>query len=316
MLGACCRGRAAAGCRYVSKGAPMPVSKLLDDRFLNRLEYFRVHSKRPARGHWKGVHRANKTGSGMEFSDFRPYSEGDDLKNVDWRTYMRLNRLILRLYEEEADLPIYLFVDSSASMRYGAPSKFDYARKVAAALAYVGFVNMDRVSLIAVAEGVVKDISGKRGKSQAWPAFDFLEGLASEGKTSLQAAFKRYFATPRTKGVVLVISDFLDPAGFEPALRVLRQLRQEVFAVHVIAEDELAPALPDEVVLVDAEDGSATKRQITPALISAYRAEFERYGEELESYCSKNGWGYVRAVTSVSFEDLVLRVLRQHGLLR
>jgi uncharacterized protein (DUF58 family) len=294
----------------------MPVSKLLDDRFLNRLEYFRVQSKRPARGHWKGVHRANKTGSGMEFSDFRPYAEGDDLKSVDWRTYMRLNKLILRLYEEEADLPIYIFVDSSASMRYGTPSKFDYARKVAAALAYVGFVNMDRISLIAVADGVVKDISGKRGKSQAWPAFDFLENLASEGKTSLLAAFKRYFSAPRTKGVVLVISDFLDPAGFEPALRVLRQLRQEVFAVHVISDEELSPALPDEVVLVDAEDGSATKRQITPALIGAYRAEFERYGEEIDSYCTKNGWGYVRALTGVSFEDLVLRVLRRDGLLR
>jgi uncharacterized protein (DUF58 family) len=227
---------------------------------------------------------------------------------------MRLNKLILRLYEEEADLPVYIFVDSSASMRYGG--KFDYARKVAAALAYVGFVNMDRISVVAVAEGVVKDISGKRGKSQAWPTFDFLEKLAAEGKTSLEAAFKRYFSAPRTKGVVLVISDFLDPAGFEPALRVLRQLRQEVFAVHVVSDEELAPALPDEVVLVDAEDGSATKRQITPALVSAYRAEFERYGEEIDAYCSKNGWGYVRASTSTSFEDLVLRVLRQHGLLR
>lgn len=299
---------------------PLPVSKLLDDRFLNRLEYFRLQSKRPARGHWKGVHRANKTGSGMEFSDFRPYAEGDDLKSVDWRTYMRLNRLILRLYEEEADLPIYIFVDSSASMRVGSgdgtPSKFDYARKVAGALAYVGFVNMDRVSLVAVADGVIKDISGKRGKSQAWPAFDFLESLPNEGKTSLQAAFKRYFSAPRTKGIVLVISDFLDPAGFEPSMRVLRQLRHEVFAVHVVSEEEVAPNLPDEVVLVDAEDGSATKRQVTPALIDAYRAEFERYGDELERYCTKNGWGYVRALTSVSFEDLVLRVMRQHGLLR
>ncbi len=298
----------------------MPVSKLLDGRFLNRLEYFRLHSRRPARGHWKGVHRANKTGSGMEFSDFRPYAEGDDLKSVDWRTYMRLNRLILRLYEEEADLPIYIFVDSSASMAHGVrqdtPSKFDYARKVAAALAYVAFVNMDRVSLIAVADGVVKDMSGKRGKGQAWPAFEFLENLPNEGKTSLQAAFKRYFSAPRTKGVVLVISDFLDPAGFESAFKVLRQLRQEVFAVHVVSDEELQPDLPDEVVLIDAEDGSATKRQITPGLIDAYRAEFERYGEELDSFCTKNGWGYVRASTSVSFEDLVLRVLRQHGLLR
>jgi uncharacterized protein (DUF58 family) len=294
----------------------MALSKLLDEQFLNRLEYFRLHSKRPARGHWKGVHRAAKTGSGMEFADFRAYSEGDDLKNVDWRTYMRLNKLILRLYEEEADLPVYVFVDSSASMKFGSPSKFDYARKVAAALAYVGFVNMDRVSVIAVADGIVKDMSGKRGKSQAWPAFDFLEKLESEGKTSLQAAFKRYFAVPRTKGVVLVLSDFLDPAGFEPALRLLRQLRQEVFALHIVADEELSPALPDEVVLVDAEDGAATKRQITPALIRAYREEFERYGEEIDAYCTKNGWGYARALTRVSFEDLVLRVLRQDGLLR
>ena len=124
---------------------------LLSHDFLRRLDRLRLASNEPARGHLKGLHRANRAGSGMEFADYRPYSAGDDLKSVDWRTYLRIERLFVKLFVEEADLPIYIFLDTSASMDVGSPSKFEFGRKIAAALAHVGFVNMDRVSLIAVA---------------------------------------------------------------------------------------------------------------------------------------------------------------------
>jgi uncharacterized protein (DUF58 family) len=289
---------------------------LLSHDFLRRLDAFRLAPNQPARGHLKGLHRSNRTGSGMEFKDYRPYGEGDDMKSVDWRTYLRLDRLVIKLFVEEADLPIYIFLDTSASMRVGDPSKFEYGRKVAAALAHIGFINMDRVSLIAVAEGLVKDLSAMRGKSQSWPAFRFLEALQSGGKTALAAAFKRYFAIPRARGLIVVISDFLDPAGFEPSLAVLRNLRQDVLALHLVSPEELKPQPADEVELVDAEDGSRIVERVTPALIAAYRQAFDEHCAAIDTYCSKNGWGYVRASTDSSFEDLVLSALRKEGLLR
>jgi uncharacterized protein (DUF58 family) len=292
------------------------AQSLLSHDFLRRLDQFRLAPNQPARGHLKGLHRANRAGSGMEFKDFRSYGHGDDMKHVDWRAYLRLDRLVVKLFVEEADLPIYLFLDCSASMAIGQPSKFDYGRKVAAALAHIGFINMDRVSLIAVANGVVRDQSGMRGKDQSWPAFGFLEGLSADGSTALAVALRRYFAVPRAHGLAVLISDFLDPAGFEPALDVLRNLHQDVLALHVIAREELEPDFAEEVELVDAEDGSAIVERVTPALLAAYRQALEQHGAAIDAYCNRQGWGYVRAVTDSSFEDLVLRALRKEGLLR
>jgi len=292
------------------------AQSLLSHEFLRRLDQFRLAPNQPARGHLKGLHRSNRAGSGMEFKDYRPYGDGDDMKRVDWRAYLRLDRLVVKLFVEEADLPIYLFLDCSASMGIGEPSKFDYGRKVAAALAHIGFINMDRVSLIAVADGVVRDQSGMRGKDQSWPAFEFLEGLRAGGRTALAVALRRYFERPRAHGLAIVISDFLDPAGFEPALDVLRNRRQDVLALHLVAREELEPELAEEVELVDAEDGSTIVERVTPALLAAYRQELEQHGAAIDAYCSRQGWGYVRAVTDSSFEDLVLRALRKEGLLR
>ena len=292
------------------------AQSLLSHDFLRRLDQFRLAPNQPARGHLKGLHRSNRADSGMEFKDYRPYGDGDDMKRVDWRAYLRLDRLVVKLFVEEADLPIYLFLDCSASMAIGTPSKFDYGRKVAAALAHIGFINMDRVSLIAVADGVVRDQSGMRGKDQSWPAFGFLEALRAGGSTALAVALKRYFALPRAHGLAVVISDFLDPAGFEPALDVLRNLHQDVLALHLVAREELEPELAFEVELVDAEDSSTIVERVTPALLGAYRQALEQHGAAIDAYCNRQGWGYVRAVTDSSFEDLVLRALRKEGLLR
>lgn len=296
---------------------PHPPEPLLSHDFLRRLERLRLASNEPARGHLRGLHRSNRTGSGMEFADYRPYSEGDDLKSVDWRAYLRHERLFVKLFVDEADLPIYIFLDTSASMAVGSPNKFDYGRKVAAALAHIGFVNMDRVSLIAMAEGVVQELSGLRGKNQSWPAFEFLQGLKSRGNTSLETAFKRYFAAPRAKGLIVAISDFLDPAGFEPGLRVLRNLRQDVLALQLISPSDFAPAGGDEeVVFVDAEQGGETRLRITPALLLAYRQALDAHCAAIGAYCDKNRWGYVRAMTDSSAEALVLSALHKEGLLR
>jgi uncharacterized protein (DUF58 family) len=289
---------------------------LLSHEFLRRLDNFRLAPNQAARGHLRGLHRSNRTGSGMEFTDYRPYSDGDDLKSVDWRSYLRLDRLIVKLFVEEADLPIYIFLDASASMNFGVPTKFDYARKVAAALAHIGFINMDRVSLIAVADGAVKELSGLRGKNQSWPAFDFLQQLKPHGTTVLDAAFKRYFAAPRARGLIVVISDFLDPAGFESGLGVLRNLRQDVLALHLESPQESLPGAEDELVLVDAEDGSELRQRVTPAIAAAYHEACERHSAAINTYCNRQGWAYVRASTDSSFEELVLSALRKEGLIR
>jgi len=289
---------------------------LLDESFLRKLDMLSVVTRRPVFGQLRGAHRSRRTGSGMVFTDFRPYSAGDDIRHIDWGIYLRLDRLILKLFEEEADLPIYLFVDASLSMDYGKPAKLAYARKLAAALSYVALLNHDRLNLVAFADGVVQMLPTRRGKNQAPQAFRFLESIQPSGKTSLHSTLRRFFGSPRTRGLAVVVSDFLDPEGVEPAFAVLRRFRHEVVAIHVMTPEEREPQLPEEVVLVDAEDGTASELEVTHGLLEAYREMFKRHVREIEAYCRKYGWAYVQARTEVPFEDLILKLLRHAGLLR
>lgn len=252
----------------------------------------------------------------MVFTDYRPYSPGDDTRNLDWGTYLRLDRLILRLFEEEADLPIYIFVDVSRSMDFGTPSKFDFARKFAAALSYIGLINHDRVSIVAFSDGVVSEMPARRGKNQVWRALHFLERIDAGGGTSLQLAFQSFFGARRTRGLTVVISDFLDREGFEQSFQVIRRFRHDVFAVHVMSPDELDPLLADEVLLVDSEEGGAARVRVTPDLVKSYHDTFLRYCAEIEAFCRSHGWGYLRTMTGTPLEDLMLKALREQGLLR
>jgi uncharacterized protein (DUF58 family) len=289
---------------------------MFSDRFLRQLELLTIVTRDRAHGQLRGAHRSRRVGTGMVFSDYRPYSEGDDIRHIDWGIYLRLDRLILRLFEEEADLPVYLFVDTSKSMGHGGGEKLDYARQLAGALSYVALLNHDRVNLNAFADGLREVLPTRRGRNAAGQVFRFLDALGAGGRTSLNATLRRYFSVPRTRGLVVLISDFLDPAGFEEAFAVLRRFRHAVVALHVMTPEERDPHVPEEVVLVDAEDGTATEVEVTPALLAAYRETFEKHAQEIEGYCRKYGWGYARALTDVPFEDLVLRILREEGLLR
>ncbi|HZP85553.1 MAG TPA: DUF58 domain-containing protein [Burkholderiales bacterium] len=289
---------------------------MLSDAFLRKLELLTLLPRGRAHGQLRGMHRSRRVGTGMVFADYRPYTEGDDIRHVDWGIYLRLDRLILRLFEEEADLPIYLFLDASQSMDFGRPPKFEYGRNLAMALGYVGLLNHDRVNISAFADGLREMLPTRRGKNQAPQVFRFLNGLQPKGRTSVQSALRRYFSVPRTRGLVVLISDFLDPAGFEEAFAVLRRFRHDVVLLHVIAPDERNPELPEEVQLVDAEEGTTLEVELTPGLLAAYRETFARHCAEIESYCRRYGWGYAQAHTEVSFEDLVLKVLREEGVLR
>ena len=286
--------------------------KLFDDDFMSKLTYLNIVSKQMIPGHMQGEHRAKKrTDSGIEFADYRQYVAGEDTKNVDWRTFMRLDKLILRMFEEDADLPIYIFFDASKSMDHGEPSKYDYARKIAAALAYVGLLNHDRVALVGFADGIAHEMAARKGTQQIWRSFNFLENVRAEGETGLLKAFRNFFSYRRRRGLVVVVSDYLDDTGWDKAFDLLRYHKHDLFAVHVYSTDEESPDMPDEVLLEDSETGMTERMKVTPGLLEAYAGMFERHCEEVAAYCRKNGYGYVRTDTEFPFEDLILRVFRQ-----
>jgi uncharacterized protein (DUF58 family) len=289
---------------------------LFDDHFLKKLEHLNFISRRLLNGELKAERRSRKRGSGLEFADYRSYVAGDDFRHLDWKAYLRLNKLILRLFEEEEDLPIYIFVDSSQSMNYGNPLKLDYARRVAAALCYVGLANLDRVNIVSYAGDVISELPSQRGKGQIFKVFRFMTDIAPAGETNTKAAFMSWCAASHRRGLAVVISDFFDQNGFETGLDVLRHFRHDVFAIHIASQDEVEPQLKGDLLIVDSEDQLSRDVTVTPALLAAYRAEFTRHCEAVENYCNRHEVGYVRTITNFPFEDLVLKIFRQGRFLK
>jgi uncharacterized protein (DUF58 family) len=291
-----------------------PNPRLFDEAFLEKLEYLKLMSRHILPGRQRGEHRARKRGSGHEFADHRQYVAGDDTRHVDWKTWLRLERLLLRLFEEEADLPIDIFVDASRSMALGEPSKFDYARRVGAALAWVGLLNHDRVGLVAFGNGVRDVMPQKRGRARVFTAFRFLEELEAAGATDLEETFRAALGGRKRRGLVVAVSDFLAPGGTDRGFDVLRYAGHDVFAVHVVSPEEARPEIEGEAVLIDAEDG--TELRVEPAHLEAYASAFEEHCGRIEAYCRHHGWGYARALTDTPFEDLVLQIFQQERFLR
>ncbi len=293
-----------------------PDETLFDGEFLKKLEYLHIVSKRAFAGQFRAERRTRRRGSGLEFADHRAYAPGDDFRRVDWRAYQRLNKLLLRLFEEEQDLPIYLFIDCSRSMADGRPTKMAYACQVAAALCYIGLAHLDRVTLAPYTDQLGRELLSQRGKGQIFKVFRFLSELASGGHTDSKAAFETFCRRKQPRGIAVVISDFLDPHGFDQGLNLLRFSHHDIFAIHVVSRSDSEPALRGDLQLVDAETGTTHDIAATPSLLAAYRRIYTDFCEEVARFCSRYRLGYVRTETEVPFEDVVLQVFRQNRFLR
>ena len=285
------------------------MSLRFDNDFLKKLEYLHVVSKRALAGQNRADRLSPKRGRGLEFADHRPYSAGDDYRHIDWKAYQRLNRLLLRLFDEERDLSIYLMLDVSRSME--EPAKFDMARRIAAALCYIGLVHLDRLTILPFAGGLGRESSPGRGQGKIFRVFEALEQLETSGPTDLREACKAFASRPRQLGLVVVISDFLDPGGFEHGLKILRTLGHDVFAVQITSERDRDPGVYGLVRFVDSESGELREVEVTPRLASAYVKAAQEHADALERFCGRYDIGYVRADAERPFEDIVLKTFRQ-----
>jgi uncharacterized protein (DUF58 family) len=289
-----------------------------DETFLRRLESLRLVTKRASLGQLRADRRSRRRGAGIEFADHRDYVAGDDLRILDWNLYGRMERLLVRLFEEDEDLAIDVLVDTSASMGLGTPAKLDLAAQVSAALAYVGLASLDRVAVTAVDDGLGEGLPPARGKSQILPLLRFLEGLEAGGRTSLARAARALLARRgrHRRGLVVLVSDFYDPAGYREALDLLRWARLELVVIQISAPEEAHPSVRGEVTLADAETGEEREVTISPAALAAYERRHTALVRGLEGYCRERGVPCFAVTSDQTFETVVLRVFRAGGLLR
>jgi uncharacterized protein (DUF58 family) len=290
--------------------------ELFDEEFQRKLDYLALVSRRVFAGRLRAERRTKKSGSGVEFADHRDYQPGDDFRYLDWNVYQRFDRLLVRLFEEEEDLAVYFIVDASASMGFGQAKKLRYAKKVCAALAYVGLANLDRVSIVTTTDRVLGRMPETRGKARIFKAFRFLREVRAHGGTDLGEAMKTFVAQHKRRGLAVLISDLYDPAGFEKGINVLRYNKFDPFVVHVVDPAEASPRLHGDVLVYDCETGEEREVTVTARVLSRFLQAHQHYLAQIERYCATHQVPYIAANVEVPFDEMILRVFRRGGFLR
>jgi len=278
--------------------------------FLAQLERLSLASRRTFRGRVKGERRSPRKGHSVEFCDYRAYGPGDDLRYVDWNVYGRLDRLHVKLFVDEEDLCLHLVVDGSASMGFGAPSKLAYAARAAAALGFVGLVNLERVGVGILREKVSEGWPPTRGRNQFVKLVEFLTNLRSDGGTGLNQALANYALRSREPGLAVIFSDLLDPGGYEAGLRALLERRFDVHLIHLLDPEEMNPELAGELRLLDSETGQMCELTVDGDAVRAYRDRLREFLEKAEAFCRTQEIGYHRVVTDTPVEEFVLSQLK------
>lgn len=300
---------------------------LLTPELLRRLEQFQLLAARRAKSSARGERRSRARGQSVEFADYRPYVHGDDFRYLDWNLFGRLERLFLKLYEEERELPVRIFLDASESMSFGEPRKFDFARQVAAAIGYVALSGFDRVSVIpfpapAAAEGDTPAgrlaewaargaLRSVRGKKSAIQFFQNLGALTACGTANLNEALRRGALEARQAGLAVVLSDFLDPAGYEPGLTALVGRGFQVDLVQILSPDELSPGTFGDLRLVDSETGATQEVTFGRYRMKAYQLTVQNFIQRLREFCQARGISFFTVASNTPLEELLLKQLRK-----
>src|SRR5580704_3362598 len=297
--------------------APAPTQQpLLDPKFLARLEQLELVSRKIFMGRMKGERRSKRKGQSVEFADYRNYVIGDDLRFLDWNLYARLDRLFIRLFMEEEDLHFYLLIDNSLSMDFGTPSKLHYAKQVAAALGFIGLVNLDRVVVEAFNNRLTQTMPAARGRRSLWRLMDFLNKLQPLGSSDFAASLRTFSLKSSGKGIVVILSDFMDKNGYEEALRYVIARQMDIYVIQILSQEEIEPNLVGDLKLVDVEDDDMAEITVNGPLLKRYKQNLAAYRAALHEFCSKRGVNCLFTSNQVPFDRLVLTYLRQRGLVR
>ena len=279
--------------------------------FLTKLEYLSIMSKRVFRGSLLAQRRTMQLGSGIEFSDHREYATGDDLRYLDWNVYARHGDLLLKRFQEEQDLHVYLMIDCSRSMGFGSPPKFDLARQLTAALAYIALADLDRIAVVAYANDIISEFPVTRGKARILALMKYLESLSTIGTdTNLSKAVQGLLHRGTRNGLVVVLSDLFDQNGFSRGFDQLRSRRFEAHVLQLHDPKEADPKLLGDAELEDVENGSIRMVTINERMLRRYKHLVTDHQTSVRDYCRRYGLSCTQSPSIVPFDQLMMTMMR------
>ncbi len=298
------------------------TSALLPEAIRRRLEPLMLVARKLRVGAIKGDRRSIKRGSSVEFADYRNYVAGDDLRQLDWNIYARLERPYIKLLEDEEDLAVHLILDASASMDFPAEGEPDlrkllYAKRILAGLAYVSLTSGDRLAIRAVSDRGIESFGPTRGRAQSVAMLRFVSAIAAAGLTDLDEALAEYALRARRPGLTIVISDMFSRDGaYLDGLNALLGRGHEVAFVHVLAPEEIQPPVTGDLSLIDVETELKQEVSLDGAMLGIYARRLEAWRAEIRDECLRRGAHYFPLATDAPWERLILSDMRRAGLIK
>ncbi|MDQ2774698.1 MAG: DUF58 domain-containing protein [Acidobacteriota bacterium] len=281
---------------------------LVDTRFLEKLERLTLRWQKSFNGLVGGHNSSRFAGPGQEFLDHRNFHQGDDLRAVNWRAYMRFEKFFLKTFQVEPRVPVRLLLDVSASMDVDAApdsTKFDYARRLAAALIYIGLVRLDSIVIQPFGSRLLRPFLCSGGRHRFQPAENYLRELSTAGDTDFHELAREFLGTYPQRGLTVIVSDFLDERDCLAALQYMADFGHELLLVHLWTEEERVPHLAGEVELIEAESGAHTTISIDDEARRAYTKAFTAYGESLKKTALRNNGRYVGLSTRIPLDEAI-----------
>ena len=281
-----------------------PLSKelIFDPAFLASLSHLRLVARRVPRDGRYAEQRSRDLGHGTDFRDFRPYATGDDFRSIDWNIYQRLGRVFLRLYEELEDLPLYLMPDISRSLFLETPPRALAGLRTTLALASISLNYHDATGLFPFSNDCRILARPQSGHGRVMIFAEQLAKLEPGGQTDIRAALKRFNRFGLRRGLLVVVSDFFDPAGIEAVVEGLKQVRHKLLLVQLYRRSDAEPELQGDVRVIDCETREAEDLSVTPALVRRYRAAYEQFQAALAAFARSRNAGLLRIDVA---EDIV-----------
>ncbi len=283
----------------------MPNEPLLDREFLERLERLTIHWQHSFAGLVGGHNRSRIAGGGQEFLDHRHFHDGDDLRAVNWRAYMRLDKMFLKMFQVEPRVPVRLLLDTSASMAAGSGEKFRFAKRLAAALCYVGLVRLDTIRILPFSSHLREGKNSGGGRHRYRLAAEFLDSLEAKGVTDFFTVVREFLNEYPQRGLVIVISDFLDDSGCEKALQFLADYGNELMLLQVWSDEDRTPPWSGEVELFDAESGGRLRIQVDEEARRRYTESFDAFAAGIKEVALRNDGRYAGLPSSIPLEEAI-----------
>lgn len=303
--------------------------RLFDEATLRKLEQLSLSADSVRVGAMKGDRRSRKRGTAIEFADYRDYTQGDDLRRLDWNVFARLERPFIKTTEEEEDLAVHILVDTSASMLWpldddqAEQNKLRYAMRLAGSLGLIGLTSGDFVTVALIDSSGQRAWGPFRGRQNTWPMIQFLEAAHTKEpptgpirKTALDVALRHYAQSARRPGLLFLLSDLLSAADVRPGLTALLTRGHEVVLLHILSPDEIAPELFGDLKLIDIETGELAEVTIDPPLLEAYRSRLDAWQSDIRQFCQQRSVHYTNISTGVPWERVIHDTLRRQRVVR